>query len=108
MGLFFAKRGLLVIAIGLGGCCIEGYVVPSTTTISFSEVPPKVQKAITAGYDADELESVERTLFHSRCATSWERYRFHLKDGQTITLDQDGRLAKWRDGLRKSPAGAGM
>lgn len=50
------------------------------------------------------MARVEQSAFDSFCAGDDYRYRFHMKDGHTITLDQKGRLNVWRDGIRSEPA----
>jgi hypothetical protein len=88
----------------LAGCCVEGSIHPVTTEVSLADTPSWVRKSIVKGYDPGDIESIERTAFHSRCAESWERYRFHLEGGQTLTLDEYGQLAEWREGFRPKPA----
>ena len=93
----------LVILLLIGGCCVEGYIVPQTSNTSASELPPHILRAIQRGYDQQQIMQIELTTFKSRCAESWERYRFHMTDGQVIVLDERGRFARWREGLPLTP-----
>ena len=91
----------LLIALAVVGCCVEGYPVLSERDVTFNEVPAHVREAFEWGYDAEQVDRVEQTTLMSRCTGYPSKFRFHLKGGQTITLDQKGRLARWVPGLRQ-------
>ena len=90
----------MVILFGLAGCCWEGTPALRERDVTLNEVPARVRDAFERGYDLDEVTRVEQTSFKSICAGDSFWYRFHLADGQTVTLDKGGQLARWQDGIR--------
>ena len=93
--------GLLpLVALILAGCCIEGHPVIRERDVALNEVPARVRSAFERGYNTDEILRVEHTWMNSVCAEDVRRYRFHLRDGHTVTLDDKGELAPWVPGLR--------
>src|SRR5689334_6066601 len=94
----------LIVALALTGCCVEGYPILRERDVAFNEVPNRVREAFEKGYDAREVTRVEHTWMKSVCAEDISKYRFHLRDEQTITLDYRGRLTRWVPGLRQQSA----
>lgn len=91
---------IMVLACGLAGCCVEGYPVLRERDVIIGEVPARVRVAFERGYDVAQIKKIEQTMLMSRCVNYPSKFRFHLAGGQTITLDDDGQLARWRDGRR--------
>ncbi|HEV2292909.1 MAG TPA: hypothetical protein VGR35_03585 [Tepidisphaeraceae bacterium] len=56
------------------------------------------------GYSTADVWRVEHSWMNSVCAEDIRRYRFHLRDGHTVTLDQKGERAPWVAGLRDEAA----
>ncbi len=95
---------LPLLALILGGCCVEGYPVIRERDVALNEVPARVRSAFERGYNTDGVSRVEHTWMNSTCAEDIRRYRFHLRDGHTVTLDHKGDLAPWVPGLRDEAA----
>lgn len=98
----FMRLVLLVLLMTGSGCCIEGYPVTRERDVTLEEIPARVREAFKHGYDLDSITRIEHSEFRSRCAGDKLLYRFHLVDGHSITLNQEGRLARWRGGIRRS------
>jgi hypothetical protein len=82
-----------------GGCCYEGFMRPSTRDVTLAEVPSRVRAAFERGYESGDVARIQHASVKSRCTGDADWFRFHLADGQAVTLDGGGRLTKWSSSL---------
>jgi hypothetical protein len=100
-------RALPLVALILGGCCIEGYPAIRERDVALHEVPERVRRAFARDYDLDEISRVEHAWHNSVCTEDLLRYRFHLLDRRTVTFDHKGRPAPWVPGSRAGASAPG-